>query len=375
MQESLFDTDPPGPPAGTPSPVGSEITYGKLKGQPLDLLLMQPDYAIWLLTAKYAMLRKSHPQLLTWLLKRFGAPETTPEHNILQNRFLDERFCLQLLVHLHPELTQALPALVGPQNTEAALRRALWKRYAEAFQYRSLNADHNFDAPPTQQDQETRAAEIRRARKRLAELSLKVPRSRKATTPDLEHFGLADTTPTELLVWEPVVALRPAKFEVDGADVDYVARASLYLGSGIKGAWGEETLEVLNYEFIRVLRIEVKPFIGDDYPVVLRAMVAKKCNVLLVEQFEAAGASWENVVKVFASRDIRAVLLEEVLLTPVPDCVARLPLRPLDSAKADAMAEAVFDEFYASWLQAEQRKMTARSAALLAARDKLKTGP
>jgi hypothetical protein len=111
----------------------------------------------------------------------------------------------------------------------------------------------------------------------------------------------------------------------------------------------------IGFAFARRLRIEVKPFVGDDYPVVLRSMVATQCNVLLVESFEADGASWEQAVKVFASRRIRAVRLEDVLLTAVPVRFDRIPLLQVPRERFAAIAEEMVDVFDQQWLEKQRR--------------------
>lgn len=61
-----------------------------------------------------------------------------------------------------------------------------------------------------------------------------------------------------------------------------------------------------------VLRVEVKPSVGDDYPVVLRTMRANRCSVLLIEEYAGTGVTREQFVTVFRKSGIRVVFLEEV---------------------------------------------------------------
>ena len=48
-------------------------------------------------------------------------------------------------------------------------------------------------------------------------------------------------------------------------------------------------------------RIEIKPVMGDDYPVVLRQMQSNFCNVLYLVSYTGRGATLDQVRQIFAS--------------------------------------------------------------------------
>ena len=77
---------------------------------------------------------------------------------------------------------------------------------------------------------------------------------------------------------------------------------------------------------------------------------AKKCNLLLVDRFEADGASWEQLAQVFGRRDIRVALLADVLVTEVPEHARRLPLPSKDDAWLRETALRALEDFDAEWL-------------------------
>lgn len=82
---------------------------------------------------------------------------------------------------------------------------------------------------------------------------------------------------------------------------------------------------IVNSDNYRTL-IEIKPTLGDDYPNVLRKMKhqiklftkAKKCNVyvrgsiLLLNNFDSINTSKENLKKIFSQSDIRVIFLDEL---------------------------------------------------------------
>jgi len=86
----------------------SLVPFGKYKGQPVEVLAQDRDYADWLLAQAWFVQR--YPQVHTLVVNNFGEPTETPEHNALQIRCLDERFRLQVtaaaLAFFHPPHTE-----------------------------------------------------------------------------------------------------------------------------------------------------------------------------------------------------------------------------------------------------------------------------
>ena len=56
------------------------------------------------------------------------------------------------------------------------------------------------------------------------------------------------------------------------------------------------------------MRIEIKPVMGDDYPAVLRQMQANRCSTLYLVEYTGAGATLEQVKKMFATAGFRVVM-------------------------------------------------------------------
>lgn len=345
-QAGLFgDDEGATPPASAASSL--VVPFGKFKDQPADMLLANADYALWLLSAKAAMLRRSHAQLYHWLVSHFGAPDTTPEHNRLQNRFLEDDFRLQLYLHLHPGLAEK-PLL----STTAAAVVEGWKRvlpsrvaYAHANSIEWVSHQRAVSA----EEREAKARE-----KALASLQEVVGKvviecsAPRAATPDEQARFEAEGLGAVSKVWGPVLRPGAPTFEVEGADVQFDAGGIFEVR--IDEPYPEypssrdPKTELLSFAARKRYRVEVKPFVGDDYPVILRSMVAKNCNLLLAEAFEADGASWEQVEKVFASRNIQVARLEDVLLTPIPTYVRCLPLPFIDLAEMMRLAAPALDE-------------------------------
>lgn len=137
------------------------------------------------------------------------------------------------------------------------------------------------------------------------------------------------------------------EIEPEGADVSYrMALGFELLAKRSDPAPGLDRREygVLARESaMRSFRIEVKPVVGDDYPAVLRRMKTAHNNVLLVGEYNGTGATWDQLVKVFALSKISVVLVEEVELVEVPAVFQGLPVRPLTQERAEAILAREFE--------------------------------
>jgi len=338
-QAGLFDAgdEEASPESGTRRAL--MVPFGKFKDQPADLLLAHSEYALWLLAAKSSLLRRSHPQMYSWLVSHFGLPDTTPEHNRLQNRFLDDDFRLQVFLHLNPNAAEQPPRVVDPAAIVQGWKRILPSRvsWASSCAYESVGAMKNMTLD--EWNSKLQAAALEQIRRDIGKIVVDCSSSRAATADEQARFAVAGRAPR---VWAPVFTAGAPKFEVDGSDVDFSVDSDFVVRVD-EPQPGYSSMEhpsssLLTYEFKRRYRVEVKPFVGDDYPVILRSMVAKNCNLLLVEAFEADGATWEQVEQVFASRSIRVALLEDVLLTPISESVRCLSLPPLDTGALNSLA-------------------------------------
>ena len=72
---------------------GELIPFGKYKGQPVEVLGADPDYAEWL--QGQGWVRERYPQLFAVIINNLGEVADTPEHNAMQALFLDRDLCIQ----------------------------------------------------------------------------------------------------------------------------------------------------------------------------------------------------------------------------------------------------------------------------------------
>lgn len=201
------------------------IEFGKFKGQPVEVLRQEPQYAEWLMQQPW--LKDRYPKIYNVVINNFQEPSETPEHNRLQARFLDEDFVLKVI------------SVLGKQRIS---------HFGSSYRF---------------------------VRCEFGDLSAKC---------------------------KPISNV---KFEEEGVDISL----SFVIPCAIKcffHDFSEELEEYGNY------RIEVKPMLGDDYPAVLREMANKKCNLLIVESFQSAAVDFEQLKKIFKTRSMRIISIEQI---------------------------------------------------------------
>lgn len=105
---SLFDLPSGEPPQGqqarrpNPRPAGAEVVpFGKYKGQPVEILTADTQYAEWL--ADQPWFRERYATIYQTIINYGQEATASPEHNEMQARFLDNNWCLALGCALLPE--------------------------------------------------------------------------------------------------------------------------------------------------------------------------------------------------------------------------------------------------------------------------------
>lgn len=301
------------------------LSFGKHKGQPFEVLLQDSGYALWLMNSMFAKLESSHPDLLAFLVSRYGVPDRTPVHNKLQNKFLDEAFCMQFALTGSAQLRKSIERLSGHTvDVEAA-----WRKHVTEVTSPS--------APRTGWDDIDGA---------FAEKML--PKKREGLIHEAADVRIFDVN-GKLVCNDicPVVRLRNLELEVEGADVRFTVEqgysVSVELHQVNRRYGCVDTRYLAEYGETENFRIEVKPILGDDYPAVLRTMKATNCTHLLVAEYCGEGASWAQVVQVFALSKITAVMLDDVEQVSLSPVFEGIPVKPLTSGAAKAVVEAAYE--------------------------------
>lgn len=74
------------------------VPFGKYKGQPIEVLAQDKQYAEWLSSQPW--FREKFSNINTIIINNFREASETPEHNKLQAKFLDEHFLVSLSNHI-----------------------------------------------------------------------------------------------------------------------------------------------------------------------------------------------------------------------------------------------------------------------------------
>lgn len=316
----------------SPEPAAQErvIRFGKYKSQPYEVLLADASYSLWLLSSMFAKLQEQHPALLAFLVNRFGQPDSTPEHNRLQNRFLDHAFALRFALAVSAKLRRLA------HEFDAIDLAAAWARHVQTVLHREKD----------------RASRMSRYEKRDSVAKLRDSLLEQAR-------GLAFTTYTGGYsdnVWTNAAKVTQLQFEQDGADVIYLVECGAALEvtaarktepSEFDDILGSVVADPPRVTLFTVggrdgFRIELKPIVGDDYPAILRAMKAVKGTHLLVGEYCGAGATWDQVVRVFSLSGIVAIQLEDVERVVIPESLERAAVPILSDESAQDVVRTAY---------------------------------
>ncbi len=297
------------------------IPIGKLRGRTYDALLLEPEYAQYLLRSKYGELELHEPALFQFLVSRFGMPERTPAHNRLQNRFLDSSFALRMAIAASKDVSENI------DNCRALDVPSIWRRHV-ASTYRTLVA--------------TRQAELRSLGTRY--LAKDAERLHEVLVAQIDHIqvrrGEDEIDCSELI--DPLFAV-VHEFEANGPDVSYSICSLGEVVTKRRDEYGKEEEAVIGRAFLSYGRmrfyVEVKPIVGDDYPNILRQMKKARSNQLLIGEFRSTSASWDELVKVFGMSGISVVHLDEVERTEIPLHCTSLPVIQISGDEALHIAE------------------------------------
>ncbi|RII24981.1 MAG: hypothetical protein CXR30_19395 [Geobacter sp.] len=248
------------------------MTFGKYKGESVEVLATDKKYAEWLLAQPW--FKQEHLNIYTIVVNNFRHPVDTPEHNALQVKFLDPKYALKLAYLLKPDIFYWTPEKI----TEV-----LKSRLGDIKDIKHLEAIKNkINNLPDQQ---------------LLHIS----------EPNLEN-----------------------KY-----DVSYSARYGIYLNFDYFMQNQEDiySFSFNNNQFMNIA-LEIKPTIGDDFPSVLRQIKAsmpitmevydnivlkKTFYCLLVGEYTGVGASKEQFIQYFQSQKYNVIFVKDLESVLLPD--------------------------------------------------------
>lgn len=290
------------------------VPFGKYKGQPVEMLAADRDYCEWLMAQPWFADR--FRDVYNVVINYGGQPEETPEHNALQARFLDDEFCMRLGMLVQPEAFDISDKLHKAQANAAQLAQA------------DL-ADAEATLAAVQQTLESNPSSWRREQAEEARGIVEKIRAGESTV------GLSTNDPPfavnnrrfEYYGWDALIVFAGYRTVLRwGRDHSYE-----YFASQRKAFLGDVGWQEFDrFGYPTPVCVECKPMVGDDYPAILRQIqryrvdtqhtdvrghlvtIGFPLRILLIGQFQAQGATLEQVTKIFAASGIKVVMLAEL---------------------------------------------------------------
>lgn len=283
------------------------IPFGKYKGQPVEALAQDKEYCEWLVAQDW--FRAKFTAIHTLIVNNFGEPSETPEHNQLQARFTDPEFRRRFIWHL--ECAKILEGFLA-RRKQCLENGAKWcgdLQEEVARQRLELPAALDELEKAKYDENNPKDWQFRWKQDKVTRLSREIPanQERLDNTEALLVTLAAVPEPSVQAVKSTV------EFEVSGIDV-----MLKYTVGGLHVRQPFEPDREYGY-FARTLQVECKPSVSDDYPAVLRQIVAHDSGsgcgeVLFVGNggYTGTGATLEQVKAIFASRQVRIVFLADL---------------------------------------------------------------
>lgn len=237
------------------------IPFGKYKGQPLEVLENDPQYAEWIAQQQWA--KERYPAIVNVIINKFGENEETPDHNAMQAKFISKGYCAAAAI--------VLGGFDECSNSEL-----------ETFP----------SAESLKSEQESRRNDWNRSWPGELTLEISTPNPIKKLSSLIESVA----------------------FESNAVDVafkiaGYGSWASLAFRLGDR--WSGEEYRFRGFEST-TMAIELKPVVGDDYPAILRQMRNSGSRCLIYEEYIGIGVSEQVFRTFFATQGIRVASVLEI---------------------------------------------------------------
>ena len=295
---------------------GELVPFGKYKGQPVETLAADGDYRDWLMSQPW--FRERWPTVYNVVINYGGEPQDSPEHNQMQAAFLDEAWCLALADRL------GLREKHGLDAARAALAK---DPLAERFSKRIELTEHDMGAEEAEFEvkgwdvvYDIADACISRRMTSLPGCTCRCDHTR--CSEDARCRGGLHWCRHDMCRGREIEG-QPGKVSTDSSHhCDDECPWRIH----DTGEWLLRKRDAAYHPAagLAIIRVELKPDLGDDYPSVLRQVNGyphdrgKRCVVVRRAAFEHV--TWDQVVRIFAASGI--TLLKESDLTAKPEDAA-----------------------------------------------------
>ena len=298
---------------------GEIVPFGKYKGQPVETLTADADYCEWLIAQPW--FSSKYRNVYNIVIQGGAEPQDSPEHNEMQARFLDDGWCFALADLLRPRRK-------GTYGLEAARKL--------------LDADPGYQAFRDCCELKTYPAEI--VPRRFEDRGWDVVYGVEPASISARRTRLVPPLPACSCTCDHTACAANARCrggsgycrhdsdgwhrEREGIDSTWHCCDDCYWSS--KGpltydqrSWLKETLHEFQPGYGGIVRVELKPDLGDDYPAVLRQVTGypgdyadRRCVVARRYAFERV--TWDQVRKIFAASQVTLLAESEITSPPSP---------------------------------------------------------
>lgn len=243
------------------------IPFGKYKGQPIDVLQSDKQYADWLMQQDW--FREKYPQFNTIIINNFNAPQDSPDHNKLSGLFLNDEFCIKLFKFCNSRVT----------SEHRITKTVHYPKYAPGIELDVTSIEDNGYSIE-------RTFEAKEGSDVLIEVT-------KTYT---LHYYIKN------------------KYNNLFSEVKYSKHVSTHNYFWLRNIIKQMTdilIETTKEHYVwSTASVEIKPVVGDDYPTVMRQCRAQKSSVLFMGEFKSSVISINDLRKMF--HDIKIVLLSDI---------------------------------------------------------------
>lgn len=251
------------------------IPFGKYKGQPVEVLSQDKPYLEWLQNQDWFKTR--YGNINTLIINNFGSPAETPDHNKIQAMFTGRKF-----------LNKFLSFILSDRISSVSKRK-----FPLVFEASDINPVTSTEriVKPIQQDKNkvTGLENIRAMYKDSTVSYVDVKKAIQKREDKLSFPNLLTADADGVM------------FEFKGVDV-----CINYVFCPNDSSFQEVTSN-------QQIFIEIKPTLSDDYPGVLRQMMANNSQYLLTKEYTGEGATLDQVRIIFGSSGKTIILINEII--------------------------------------------------------------
>lgn len=286
------------------------VPFGKYKGQPVEVLTSDQDYCEWLVSQPW--FKSRYGNVYNILIQGGGEPQDSPEHNEMQARFLDDDWCFALADALNPSERDAYREPAVRRRLEADQRFQAFRELV-ATEARQPQAATRFEVKGWDVVYRIKPASISARTTGLPPCTCKC--DHKLCRPEAQCHGGPNYCSHSLHKERSIdgsAKVKTAAHYHCGEDCPWTVPDT--------GTWLLAEVNTYHGDYAPVVRVEVKPDLGDDYPAVLRQVKGyppeeygyPAYNCVVVRRYGFESVTWDQVRKIFAASGITLVAEAEL---------------------------------------------------------------